>query len=265
MKRSRSTAPEERRIRRFNLAPALALLVFGLLWQLLVPAFGVKEFILPTPSAVAAAFVKDFPLLMKHAASTTTTTLVGLALSIALGVGFALLMALSRPVRDVLYPFFVVLQTIPLIVLAPLLSIWMGFGVAPKIVVVVLVCFFPIAVGFADGLINSDPELDELLRVMGAGKWQTFRLARIPQGLPGLFSGLKITATYSVMAAVLSEWVGAKNGLGIFMTRAMSNFRTAALFADVALVVAMSLLLFRAAELLERRMLRHLGSQSGRV
>lgn len=249
MKKSRSTGPD--------LLPALVLLLLGVLWQVIVTVRDVPVYLLPSPIEIGKAFVKEFPLLMQHAGVTVLETVVGLGLSLVLGVGIAIAMALSGLLRRILYPIFVISQTIPLIVLAPLLMVWFGFGLVPKLIVVTLVCFFPIAVGFAEGLVSSDPALDELLTVMGASRWKVFRLARVPQGLPGLFAGLKIAATYAVMGAVLSEWVGAKSGLGIYMTRTMSSFKTAALFADILLVVALSLLLFKFVEIVEKRVLKH--------
>jgi ABC-type nitrate/sulfonate/bicarbonate transport system permease component len=123
--------------------------------------------------------------------------------------------------------------------------VWLGFSIVPKIVVVVLVCIFPIAVSFAEGLMKADPELDDLLIIMGASKAKRLILSGLPQAMPGLFSGLRITAAYSVMGAVLAEWVGAKEGLGIIMTRYMASFRTAELFADIIIVILMSLSLFK--------------------
>ncbi|NMA66709.1 MAG: ABC transporter permease subunit, partial [Clostridiaceae bacterium] len=138
------------------------------------------------------------------------------------------------------------------IVLAPLFAIWLGFGLLPKILLVILVCFFPVAVTFTQGLLETDESMDELLNVMGAGRWKSFCILRIPQAIPSLFSGLKIAATYSIMAAVISEWVGAKMGLGIFMTRAMSSFRTSLLFADILVIVILSLAIYKVIEIVEK-------------
>ena len=167
-------------------------------------------------------------------------------------------MGYFKYVRMALYPIFVISQTIPLIILAPLFAIWFGFGFLPKVLIVVLMCFFPITVTFTQDLIKSDEDMDNILKVMGASKWKSFRLARIPQALHGLFSGIKIAVTYSITGAVISEWVGAKEGLGIYMTRAMTSFRTAVLFADVAIIVVVSLVLYRLVEIVENKFIKNI-------
>ena len=134
--------------------------------------------------------------------------------------------------------------------------IWFGFGILPKVLIVVLVCFFPITVGFVQGLTSTEPELDELLQVMRATPSQILWKVRVPPAMPQFFSGLKIAAAYSVTGAVLSEWVGAQEGLGIFLTRSMKTFKTAALFADIVIIVVLSLILFYAISLIEKRVIR---------
>lgn len=236
----------------FDILPAGLILFLLVLWQLIAPAADIPEYILPTPVRIIEALIKDWNLIFSHALVTFSEALVGFLLAVLFGIFSGVIMGYYAPVRRAFYPVFVISQTIPTIVLAPLFAIWFGFGLMPKIILVVLVCFFPIAVTFTEGLVETDRSMDELLKVMGAGKWKSFCVLRIPQAIPSLFSGLKIAATYSIMAAVISEWVGAKMGLGIFMTRAMSSFRTALLFADILVIVILSLAVYKLIEIFEK-------------
>ena len=188
---------------------------------------------------------------MEHTLITVAEALLGLSASILLGAALGLAMGYFRTFRRMVYPLFVITQTVPLFVLAPLFILWFGFGILPKIVVVFMVCFFPLPlplprayqVGQRDG---------RSFKGYGCYPWKIFRITRIPQALPYFFSGLKIAATYGIVGAVLAEWVGAQKGLGVFMTRAMKSFRTGALFADVLIVVLLSLILYKSVEWAER-------------
>lgn len=239
-------------------------LLILLIWQVVVTWRSVPEFILPSPVRVIEELIGSWQLLLDHTLVTISEALLGLLASIVLGAALGLAMGFFRTFRRMVYPLFVVTQTVPLFVLAPLFILWFGFGILPKIVVVFMVCFFPIAVTFAQGLMNSDSGMDDLLKVMGATRWKIFRTARIPQALPYFFSGLKIAATYGIVGAVLAEWVGAQSGLGVFMTRAMKSFRTGALFADALVIVLLSLILYKAVEWVERIVCRNI-SNGGRI
>lgn len=232
--------------------------VFILLWQLIVDSFNIQPYLLPGPVAVIKALYHERALLLSHTLVTLYEAFIGFGLAMILGVVFGLLMGYFEIVRRVLYPVFVITQTIPLIVLAPLLGVWFGFGLLPKVLIIVLMCFFPIAVTFTQSLIKADDDMDSLLEVMGASRWRSFLLTRIPQALPGLFAGLKIAVTYSIMGAVISEWIGAQRGLGIFMTRAMTSFKTAVLFADVLIIVALSMTFYKLVELIETKIIKHI-------
>lgn len=241
-----------------RIIPAVIMVLFVIFWQVAVYIFEIQAFILPSPIKVLKALYDERSLLLTHTLVTMGEAFVGFGIAIVLGIIFGLLMGYYKPVRMALYPIFVVTQTIPLIILAPLFAIWFGFGFLPKVIIVVLVCFFPITVTFTQDLIKSDEDMDNILKVMGASKWKSFRLARIPQALPGLFSGLKIAVTYSITGAVISEWVGAKEGLGIYMTRAMTSFKTAVLFADVVIIVVLSLVLYKLVEIVEKRLTKNI-------
>lgn len=256
MKKSENTG---QRIKRRNfgqsVVPAFIMAALIAFWQIAVDMFKVEAFILPSPFDILKALYSERNLLLAHAITSLGEALAGFAIAVVLGVCFGLLMGFYKWARIAFYPIFVVSQTIPLIVLAPLFAIWFGFGFLPKVIIVVLVCFFPVAVTFTQDLLKVDEDMEFILKVMGAGRWKSFVLARIPRALPGLFSGLKIAATYSIMGAVISEWIGAKEGLGILMTRAMTSFRTAVLFADVVLIVVLSLTLYKLIELVEKKVL----------
>jgi len=229
------------------------LAVFIIVWETLVRVQNVPEYRLPAPSAIAVEFVDKFPLLMKHAGVTVMESVVGFALGVLLAVAVAVAMSMVRPVRLTLYPFLIISQTVPLVVIAPLLAIWFGFGFVPKIIMSVIVVFFPVAVSLTEGLETYDAEMVELMRTMKASRWQIYRLVRFPGAMPSFFAGMKISAAYGVMGAVISEWTGASMGLGIYLSRAMSSFQTAALFANIVLIVILSLALFGAVSFAEKK------------
>ncbi len=230
--------------------PALFLLAALIaFWELICRIFALPEFILPTPSRIAQALVENFPLLMKHTTSTLYAVSAGLLLAVAVAVILATAMDRWLPLKKALYPLLVISQAIPIFALAPIILIWLGVDLKPKIVIVALVCFFPMAVNMAEGLAQVNPEALELMLVMQASPWFTFRHVRLPSVLPHFFSGLKISATYSVMGAVLGEWLGGSSGLGVYMTRMMHSYKTGHLFAAVIIVVLLSLLFFKSSEL----------------
>lgn len=231
-----------------------------LLWELLVFLSRTPQYLIPAPSAIVGAFIEAFPVLMDHTLITLLEVVLGFVAAFILSFGISLLMARFKALHTILWPYMVISQTIPLYVLAPLFMVWFGFGILPKVLIVILVCFFPITAGFVQGLCSTEPELDELLRVMRATPAQILWKVRVPQAMSQLFAGLKIAAAYSVTGAVLSEWVGAQKGLGIFMTRSMKTFKTAALFADVFIIILLSLILFFVIHTLERKFVRRRNS-----
>ncbi len=252
--------PSWRRRGRLALAqylPAAALvLTLLVLWELATHLWKIQPWLLPAPSAIWKAGLAAKGLLGPHTWQTAQETLWGFLLALGVGLGLGLLIEFSPLVRYALYPLLVVSQTIPIIAIAPLLVIWLGYGIWPKIIVVGLVCFFPIVVNTADGLRSADPELIALLRTMGASEGQIFRLVRWPGALPMIFSGIKIAITYSVVGAILGEWVGASRGLGVFMLRATNSFRTDWVFASIAITAILSVCLFGLVSLAERLALR---------
>lgn len=233
--------------------PAVVLLVaLVLFWEGWVAAFDTKPYVLPAPSRIWDAFWDTKGLLPPHIRTTMTEAVAGLAFGAGVGVVMAVLIASVPLVRRVLYPLLIVSQTIPMVVLAPLLIIWFGFGLTPKIVVVALIGFFPIVVATADALMRADPEMVGLVRSMGANRLQVLRHVLIPAATPAFFSGLQIAAAYAVTGAVIGEWVGASSGLGLFITRSQTSFRVDQVFVAVIIVALTSLALFAAVHLAGR-------------
>ncbi|HEY8421780.1 MAG TPA: ABC transporter permease [Thermoclostridium sp.] len=239
-----------------NLSLPVSFAVLIIAWESLVYVLKTPEYLIPAPSAVLHALIESFPILMRHTAITMLEVILGFSAALVLSVAMSLLMVRVKILYKILWPYMIISQTIPLYVLAPLFMIWFGFGILPKVLIVAVVCFFPITVGFVQGLTSTEPELDELLQVMRATQSQILWKVRVPQAMPQFFSGLKIAAAYSVTGAVLSEWVGAQEGLGIFLTRSMKTFKTAALFADVLIIVVLSLLIFYVISYIEKKVVR---------
>ena len=235
--------------------PLTLLLAAILLWEWTSARNMMGFWIIPSPSAVWKVFAEHPELMLRHVIPTLTASLSGFILAFILGVITALAMHSSSLIKRFIYPYLIVSQTVPIIAVAPLLILLFGFGIAAKIFTVVLVCFFPVALGFYDGLRQVPQEQVLLLRSMGAGTWTIYRLLRIPASLPSLFTGLKLAATYSVMGAVIGEWLGGKAGLGIYMTRATKSFQTAHVFAVILIIVALSMALFGLVALLDRILL----------
>ncbi len=235
-----------------KLFPSVLLIIILLfIWEIIVAVWKINPHILPAPSAVFSAFVDHFDILLPHIGQTILETLIGLLLAIILGVSLAVMISLSPLIRKALYPILVTSQTIPLIALAPLLLIWFGFTLLPKVIIVMLYCFFPITVALVDGMEKINPQAIHLLRSMGATKWQIIRLARFPGSLPSFFSGLRIAATYSVTGAIVGEYVGAYQGLGIYMQTAAHSYAIALVFAIIVITSVLSLLLFGLVSVLE--------------
>jgi ABC-type nitrate/sulfonate/bicarbonate transport system permease component len=213
-------------------------------WQLACSLFRVPAYILPSPWATVAALGRDAAILGPHLAATALESIVGLAAATAFGLGIAVLMSASRVARGLLYPPLVLSQAVPLMAIAPLLLIWFGLGAWAKVLIVAFVCFFPVTVNAVEGFRAVDPLYLELLDTLGARRRDVYRHVVFPAALPGIFAGLRIGATYSVLGAVVGEWLGGSRGLGVYMTRALQSFRTDRLFAAILLVMAMSFALF---------------------
>lgn len=239
-----------------QLWPPLVLLTAVLgLWQWASSRQLISFWIIPSPLAVFRVFV-DYPqLIIRHLLPTLVASVSGLLIAFVLGVLTAMAMHAFPLLKRALYPYLIISQTIPIIAVAPVLVLWFGFGISAKIFTVVLVCFFPIALGFYDGLRQVNQEQILLLRSMGTRRWTMYQLLMIPASLPELFTGLKLAATYSVMGAIIGEWLGGNAGLGIYMTRATKSFQTAHVFAVILIVILLSMSLFGIVALLDRILL----------
>ncbi len=244
-------------------AGAAVLLLLGL-WQLLCTLKLVPGYMLPAPGEVVSAFVSEAPVLLEHSVITLQEAFLGLALGIAVGFVFALLMDTFEMLYRAFYPILVITQTIPTVAIAPLLVLWFGYEMTPKIILIVIATFFPITVGLLEGFRSADPDAVGLLRSMGAGRWQIFRYLKAPSALPQFFSGLRIAAAYSVVGAVISEWLGGFGGLGVYMTRVKKAFAFDKMFAVIFLISAISLALMALVSLAERKCMpyRHLDKDS---
>lgn len=228
------------------------LLVLFLLWELLIRITETPKWILPAPSDVIKEAAASFNDLYGHLLSTICLAIVGLVLGCTVGLLISIILHRLPKVNEVLYPLLILSQNIPTIVLAPLLIIWFGFGLLPKLIVISLVCFFPIVVSSMDGFKQTAPELKHYMDMIGASRKQTFWKLEFPHALPSIFSGLKIAATYSVMGAVISEWLGAKKGIGVYMTLAQSSFRIDRVFVAIGFIMLLSISLFGVIRLLEK-------------
>ena len=243
------------------LIPIFMLFLTFLIWEIWVWIDDTPAWFLPAPSAIVDEAITSRALLWEHTWTTLQEVLLGYMIALVVGVTTALLIAFSPIAERTVYPIIVASQAIPIIALAPILLIWFGFGMTPKVIVVVLLCYFPIAVNMADGLRAADTDALNLLRSMGASRWQVMRIVRIPSSLPYLISGARIAAAVSVIGAIVGEWVGASSGLGYLMTRAASQFLTARLFAAVAISAFVGIGLFVIVALVGRLLAPWAGEQ----
>jgi len=239
--------------------PALFLLTLVGLWQvaastgLLADLFGLEDFLVPSPAEIGQALWENRSLLAENAWVTLREILLGFACALVAGVAFAVAMHFSGFVLRSTYPLVVASQTIPIVAIAPILVIWFGFGIVPKVLVVALVCFFPITVATLNGLSSLDPEARKLLRTLYASRWHVFRRLSVPTALPYLFTGIKISIVFAPIGALFGEWVGSSSGLGHQILQDNAQLETARLFAAVTILSAIGLALFGIVALVERR------------
>lgn len=235
-----------------------AVLIFaGLigLWEWVVASNDIPHWKLPSPHSIGEELWSSRSLLWRHTWVTLEEVVIGFAIALGAGVLLAGLIHQSRTLERVIYPSVIASQTIPIVVIAPLLLIWLGYGLQHKVIVVALISFFPIVVNTVDGLRSADPDMVNLVRTLGANRWQVFTKVQVPHSLPFLFSGIKIAITVSVIGAVIGEWVGSSEGLGYLAIRSKSQFLSERVYATVVLLSVMGIALFLAAGLLERMML----------
>jgi putative hydroxymethylpyrimidine transport system permease protein len=232
------------------------MLVF-LAWEFLVPYFKVPSYILPRFSEVFKALWAQKELLYKHSLITLEEALLGLSISVVIGISCALSIYLWRNVGKTLYPIIIFSQTIPTIALSPIMVMWFGYVIWSKVAVVILFCFFPIVISTLDGLNNVDKDLEDVLKALGGSKCQIFFKLHLNAVLPNFLSSFKIAATYSVAGATIGEWLGAENGLGIYVKRASGMLQSDSVFAGVLVLSFLGLTLFSIGFLLEKILLKY--------
>lgn len=238
------------------LLPAGTLVLFVLVWEACCRLLRVDPWILPAPSSIARHMAEDAPRLVGQLWFTLRLALKGVGLGVAFGVAAALLFHLIPGVRAALSPIIIITQNIPLIALGPLLIVWFGFGLLPKLILLVLVCFFPVAWSMLAGLGQAEPHLREYLAMIGASRWEVLRRLELPASLPSFFTGLKLTATYSVTAVIVAEWLGASEGIGHYLVLKSKGYDTEGVFSALICIVALALAFYGAAALLERLAIR---------
>lgn len=224
-----------------NLYPVATILAVLIIWQLAVTLGDVPGYIMPSCTDVIAAFIKDFPLIASHTGYTLLESVIGFVCAVITAFVISLLMDAVPFIQKCLYPLLITSQTIPTIAIAPIVMIWFGFGIFPKVLLIVLVCFFPIAVSLFDGFRKVDQDHINLFRSMKASKWDMLWHLKLPSAMVNFFSGLKIAATYMVMTAVISEWQGGLNGIGVYMVRAKSAYALDKMFASIFVIVLLSI------------------------
>ena len=234
------------------LTPLVTILALLAIWQAVVVVGLVPNFLLPTPVQVVQALVEDAPLLASHLVTTLAEAAAGLAVGVALGFVFAVLMDRFEGFYLAFEPLMTISQTIPTVAIAPLLVLWLGYGALPKVVLVIISTFFPITVSLASGFRSVDPDVIDLMRTMNASRWQIFWYAKLPAATEQFFSGLKISATYAIVGAVIAEWLGGNEGLGVYMTRVRKSFSYDRMFAAIIVISALSLALMKLVELVQR-------------
>ena len=247
-----------------NIPSVTAVAALLLLWQTVCMIGVIPPYMLPSPVKVLQAFVSELPLLWENSIITLQEAFIGLLLGVSVGFLTAVLMDTFDILYKAFYPLLIITQTIPSVAIAPLLVLWFGYEMTPKIVLIVISTFFPVTVGLLDGFRSADKDTIDLMRSMGAKRSQIFRYIKFPSALPQLFSGLRIAAAYSVVGAVISEWLGGFGGLGVYMTRVKKAFAFDKMFAVIFLISTISLALMALVELAEKKCMpyRHLDKKN---
>jgi ABC-type nitrate/sulfonate/bicarbonate transport system permease component len=243
---------------------ALVALLLGA-WEAFARLGGVENYLLPAPSEITRSLVEDRSLLAQDAWVTAREVLIGFAAAIVCGVSIAVALHLSPLVRRAVYPIVVASQAVPVMVIAPILVIWFGFGIAPKVIVIALICFFPVVVNTLDGLQSVEPAQHKMMRTLGASRIDMLRRLELPSSLPFMFSGARVAIAVAVIGAVFGELVGSDAGLGHAIQIGTAELQTARVFAAVALLSVMAIGLFALVAVLEQRMVPWSGKEKNRA
>ena len=233
--------------------PAMGIVVTILVgWEIFVRVWNIADWLLPAPSAIGYTLYGSSGLLAGHTLVTLEEVVLGFVLALVSGMLLASAITLSKTIEKALYPFIIASQTVPIIVIAPMLLVWIGYGLTPKIIVVALISFFPIVVNTVDGMRSVDSDMHKMMRTMGGNRWSIFLQVQLPVSMPYLFSGLRVAIAVSVIGAVIGEWVGSSEGLGYLMIRSKPQFQTERVFAAITILSVMGIALFALIGLLER-------------
>lgn len=227
----------------YKLYPIFTIFAVLVIWQFAVIIWDIPLYVLPAPSDVVSTLIEDFSPIMTNTKVTLIESFLGFAFAIILAFIISILMDFFDIIKKCIYPLLIISQTIPTIAIAPIIMIWFGFGIFPKVLLIVLVCFFPIAVSLVDGFEKVEKDYDNLFKTMQANRLQTLIHLKLPHAMVHFFSGLKIAATYMIMTAVISEWQGGLGGIGVYMVRAKSAYELDKVFASIAVIVILSVLI----------------------
>ena len=239
-----------------KIAPFIIIIIILILWQIMSVIGIIPKFMLPSPLAVVKAFIKDFPLLMLHTKVTLIEAFLGLGIGIILGFVMAVIMDKYDFAYKAIYPVLVITQTVPTVAIAPLLVLWLGYGILPKITLIVITSFFPITVGLLDGFKATDKDALNLMKTMGATPFQNFVLLKIPSSMGYFFASLRISVSYSIIGAVVAEWLGGFEGLGVYMTRVRKSYSFDKMFAVIFFISIISLLLMYLVKKIQEKYLK---------
>lgn len=234
-----------------KLAPSIFVALLLIIWWAVSFFEIVPAFMVPSPFDIVKVFFTSFGALMEHSAYTLSEAMIGLVSSVILGFALAIVMDYFKFLYRAIYPLLILSQTVPVIAIAPLLVLWFGYGILPKILLVFLACFFPIIIGLLQGFLLVDKDMINLFKSMGASKTNILYHVKIPYALPSFFAGLKIAAAYSIVGAVVSEWLGGSNGLGVYMTRVRKAYSFDKMFAVIFLISILSLFLMKLVEYIQ--------------
>ncbi len=237
-----------------KLAPAVLIAVLLAVWPALFRSGSGAQIHAALSHGCSNRLCGGFPpALMTHARVSLSEAFLGLGTAVILSFVVAFLMDQFRVVREAVYPLLILTQTVPTVAIAPLLVLWLGYGILPKVVLIVITCFFPMTIGLLSGFASADPDFIHMMRAMGASGWQIFRYVKLPSSAEQFFSGLRISASYSVVGAVISEWLGGFEGLGVYMMRVKKSYAFDKMFAVIFLISIISLILIKAVDLLKKK------------
>lgn len=243
---------------KLNLPAIIFVLILVFIWGAVSEFGAIPQFILPSPSATFTALIRILPVLLKHSATTLLETALGLLFSVLFAVIFAILMDRFVTIKRAIYPVLIVTQTVPTIAIAPFIVLLFGYDMLPKVILVVICCFFPIVISLCDGLSNVEVEYVNLMRGMNATYTQTLVHLKIPFAVPSFFSGLKVSVTYAFISAVVAEWLGGTRGLGVYMTRVKAAYAFDRLFASIFFISAVSFAFVKVIEFAQKMVLNRL-------